>query len=127
MSKVVLCNVSDSHSVVAEEKLYWVIDVLEALGVSEEVYNAKDISNFRYDMDKLGIDVEYITSGCVNIYKKHWLEGSTEERSGWLPAKEEHLVAQWKEPKYARKIDAKGVYYEIQLNEWSIANMRPNK
>lgn len=127
MSKVLLCNISDAHNMVEEEKLLWTFDVLEALGVPEEVYEAEDINDFRYDMDELGIEVEYITNGCVNIYRKHWLDGPTEEQSGWLPVQEEHLVAQWKEPTYHRKIDDKGVYYEIHLNEWSVANMRPTR
>lgn len=124
MAKVILCNLSDANNVVNEERMYWIFEVLEDLGVPDSVFEATDIRDFRYDMEELGIEVDLCSNGDVNVYKKHWFEGPTEETSGWLPPTDIHLVAQWKEPKYIRKKEGKEVYYEIHLNEWSISNMR---
>lgn len=124
MSNTILCNISDAKKVIDEERTYWVSEVLEALGVPDEVFEASDIRDFRYDMNGLGIDVELHSNGNVDVYKKQWHEGPTEEQSDWLPVSEEHLVAQWKEPTYVRKVDGRDVFYEIHLNEWSILNMR---
>jgi hypothetical protein len=124
MSDVILCNLSDANKVVAEARIDWIYDVLEALEVSPEVLDFADIRDFRYDMDMLGIEVELISNGDINVYKKQWHEGDSEETSGWLPVTDDHLVAQWKTPTYVRRIDGKDMYYEVHLNEWSILNMR---
>lgn len=124
MANIILCNISDHVQVVEEARLDWTLGVLEALGVPDKVFDASYIRDFRYDMEEFGIEVELCTNGNVNIYKKVWHEGNTEQMSGWLPVKEEHLVAQWKEPKFIRKIEGKEVYYEVHLNEWSILNIR---
>lgn len=126
MSNVILCNLSDARKSIEEERLYWVSDVLDALGVPDEVFGATDIRDFRYDMEGFGIEVELCADGCVNVYKKQWHEGKTEEDSDWLPPTEDHLVAQWKEPTYVKKIEGNEVYYELHINEWSILNMRRN-
>lgn len=126
MGNIILCNLSDARKSIEEEKLYWISSVLSALDVSEEILNVADIRDFRYDMEELGIEVELCTDGCVNVYKKQWHEGNSEEETDWLPVTEDHLVAQWKEPTYIKKIDGNDVYYEIHLNEWSILNMRQN-
>ena len=127
MSNVILCNLSDANSVIEEEKLYWISEVLDALGVPEEVFDVTDIRDFRFEMEELGIEVELHFDGEVDVYKKQWHQGPTEEASGWLPVKSDHLVAQWKEPTYVKKIEGKEVYYEIHLNEWSILKLRQNK
>jgi len=124
MSNVILCNISDAKKCIDEERLYWISGVLDALDVPEEVFDAANIYDFRYDMEGLGIEVELYADGRVNVYKKQWHEGRTEEDSDWLPVTDEHIVAQWKEPTYVRKIEGKDVYYEIHINEWSIQNMR---
>ncbi len=124
MSNTILCNISDAKKFIDEERLYWISEVLEALGVPDEVFEASDIRDFRYDMETMGIEVELHSNGNVDVYKKQWHEGMTEEQSDWLPATKEHLVAQWKEPAYIRKIEGKDVHYEIHLEEWSILNMR---
>jgi hypothetical protein len=126
MSTTILCNLSDAQKVIDEERLYWISEILEALGVSDELFDATDIRDFRYGMEDIGIEVELHSNGNVDVYKKQWHEGLTEERSDWLPATEEHLVAQWKEPTYIRKVEGKNVHYELHLNEWSILNMRQN-
>lgn len=126
MSDVILCNLSDSRKSIEEERLYWISDVLDALGVPDEVFDATDIRDFRYDMEGFGIEIELCTDGCVNVYKKQWHEGRTEKDSDWLPATEDHLVAQWKEPTYIKKVEGNEVYYELHINEWSILNMRQN-
>ena len=120
MAKVILCNLSDVNKVVEEERLYWVFDVLETLNVPDSIFDATDIRDFRYDMEELGIEVNLCSNGDVNVHKKHWYNGPTDDTSGWLPPTDDHLVAQWKEPKYIKKIEGTEVYYEIHLNEWSI-------
>jgi len=130
MSNIVLCNLSDANKVVQEERFFWLVDVLISIGIPEEVIS-KDIRKFRGDMEQMGIEIIQNSSGNIDIYRKRWHKGDTEEGSGWLPAKEENLVAQWKEPKRimrveypdGKKIKTKGVYYEIQLNEWSAIPM----
>lgn len=117
---VVLCNIRDVNSVVEEERYNWTIDVLGRLGVTEDViaYKDKDIDQFKYFMDKIGIEVELVSGGLVNIYKKKWYKGVTESMSGWLPPTKEHLVAQWNPPTYNRKSDETGSFYELILNIW---------
>jgi len=127
MSSVILCNISDAHNVIEEEKMHWIYDVLGALGVPEEVYDYKTIDEYRERMEEMGIEVILVTNGNINVYKKAWHEGPTPERCGWLPALDEHLVAQWKEPERIMKLEGKDAYYEIHLNEWSILNMRQNR
>ena len=124
MSNIILCNISDAKKTIDEERLHWVLAVLEAMGVPDKVFEATDIRDFRYDMETLGIEVELHSEGNVNIYKKQWLEGPTEELSDWLPVTEEHLVAQWKKPTYVKKVEGKDAHYEIHLDEWSALNMR---
>lgn len=124
MSNIILCNISDAKKTIDEERLYWIFDVLEALGVPDEVFDATDIRDYRYDMEEFGIEVEVYSNGNVDVYKKQWHEGKSEEQSGWLPAQRDHLVAQWKEPSYIRRIEGRNAYYEIHINEWSILNMK---
>lgn len=124
MSNVILCNLSDANAIIEEERLYWVFDVLEYVGIPEEVFDAESIDEYRESMDTYGIDVELCSNGEVYIYKKEWHEGRNEEESGWLPADDEHLIGHWKNPTRVIKVDGKDAYYEIHLNEWSILNMR---
>ena len=124
MSNIILGNLSDAVKTIEEERLFWTNDVLDALGIPEEAFEVDSIDEYRNNLDELGIEVELSTNGLVNIYKKEWHQGLSEEDSGWLPAEKEHLVAQWKEPTRIQKIDGKDVYYEIHLNEWSILNIR---
>jgi len=123
MSNTILCNLSDVLDIIEEERLYWANDVLDALGVPEEVYDSKSIDEYRENMSALGIDVELGTSGDVKIYKLEW----SEIHHGWLPRTEDHLVAHWKDPKRVKRISGKEVYYELHLDEWSILNMRESK
>ena len=118
MSTIIQCNLSDVQSVINDARVEWVFDVLGALNISEDVLNEKNIDNYRSKMEGLGIEVVYSTSGQVDIYKKTRIKKGEDEL--WLPVKKENLIAQWKEPRYAKKIDANGVYYEIHLNEWSM-------
>lgn len=124
MSNVILCNLSDANTIIEEERLYWVFDVLECVGIPEEVYDVASIDEYREKMDVYGVDVELITNGEVYIYKKEWYEGPNEEESGWLSPTKDHLIGHWKEPIRIMKMDDKGIHYEIHLNEWSILNTR---
>lgn len=126
MSSVILCNISDANSVIEDEKMSWISEVLNAIGVPESVYDIKDVDEYREKMEEIGVEVILITSGEIKIYKKIWHEGATEEQCGWLPATDECIVAHWKVPDYVMKLDGKNAYYEIHLNEWSILNMRKN-
>ena len=123
MSSIILCNLSDANQYINEAKLQWVCNVLQNLGVPEEVYTS-DIDAYRQTMSKMGIEVEIVTNGGVNIYKQTWHEGKNGEESGWLPVKEENLIAQWKEPTRIIKVEGQETFYEIHLNEWSILKTR---
>ena len=124
MSDVILCNLEDANTIIDEERMYWVSEVLDALGVPEEVYDVETIDEYRDKMDEFGVEVHLSTTGDVNVYKKEWHYSENEEEEGWIPPEKEHLVAQWKEPVRVRKVEGRDVYYEIHLNEWSILNMR---
>jgi len=124
MANIILCNLSDKIKTINEAKYLWTLEVLKTLGVPEETLNLNDIRELRYFLEGMGIEVELCTDGSVLIYKREWHEGKTKESSGWLPAKEENLIAHWKEPNCVRRIEGKDVYYEIHLNEWSIKGKR---
>lgn len=125
MSDIILCNLSDANSVIAEARLYWTYEVLSAMNVPDEIlFEIKDINDYRYDMEGLGIEVILKNNEEVDIFKKEWYEGTTEEASGWLDATKDNLVAQWKKPDRVRKVEGKDVYYEIHVNAWSMFSMR---
>ena len=123
MGQVILCNLSDANQLIDEARIDWTYGVLYSLGVPEDMLDPSDIQEFRYNMEGFGVEVELISNGDVNIYKKQWHDGRTEDDSDWLPPTPDHLVAQWKEPKRIMKKEGRDVYYEIHLNEWSILNM----
>lgn len=125
MSNIILCNISDALDIISEERLYWINDVLDALGVPEETYNVSNIDKYRENMDALGIDVVLSSSGEVKVYKLQWADDGINQ--GWLPRTDDYLVAHWKEPTRVKRIDGKELYYEIHLNEWSILSFRENK
>lgn len=124
----ILCNLSDANETIKEVRDEWIIEVLLALGISEETielgFEDQERDDYLYEMNELGISVELNSNGEINVYKKVWFEGNTEETSGWLPPTEQHLVAQWKIPERVRKVEGNEVYYELRLREWSIAKMR---
>lgn len=125
MGDVILCNISDANKVIEEARFEWVHNVLLNLGVPEDIFEIKEIRDFRYEIsNNFGIEVELKANKEVDIYKKQWNNNPDEELQGWLPVKKEHLVAQWKEPKRVRKVEGKDVYYEIHINEWSFTNVR---
>lgn len=126
MSKVILCDRSDTNEIVEDERLQWIIEILIELGVDESIIeNYDNIENYRYEMENMGIEIDYnISSNAVNVYKKQWHDGASEEESGWFEPNEDHLIAQWNEPNYVKRIKGSEVYYELHLNEWSIFNMR---
>lgn len=127
MADVILCNISDANIVVEEEKNYWVQDVLLSLGVPEGVIvSVHDIDEYLYQMHQYGIEVEYKTNGEVLIYKKAMYKSPEGEEIGWLNPTKDHLVAQWKPPRFVRKVEGKDVFYEVHLNKWSSFSMRLN-
>jgi hypothetical protein len=118
MPTIIQCNLSDAQSVINDARIEWVFNTLRALKIPEDVLNEKNIDNYRSEMESLGVEVVYSTSGQIDVYKKTRIKKG--EDGLWLPAEKENLIAQWKEPRYAKKIDESGVYYEIHLNEWSM-------
>jgi len=126
MGAIILCNISDAIEVISEAREAWIVEILTSLGVDEELLeiSKKDIQKFRYYMEELGIEIDFKTSGEIDIYKKKWHEDKDPERCGWLPTKKEHLIAQWKEPEKIRKIEGKEVFYEIHLSNWSMVSSR---
>jgi len=121
---IVLCDLSDANNTIKELRDEWIIDVLLTLNIPEDViemgFSVEDRENFLYEMNELGISIELYSSGEVDVHKKVWFEGSTEETSGWLPVTDKHLVAQWKIPERIRRIDGREVYYELHLKEWCV-------
>ena len=124
MSDTILCNLSDANKITEELRFEWINDILDALEIPDEVFDASDINDYRAEMEELGINIVLYATGEVVVYKKVWIDGETEEASGWLPPKEEHIVAKWENPTRVRRIEGNETYYELHLNEWSIANMR---
>lgn len=129
VAETILCNLSDANETIKEVRDEWIIEVLLALGVSENIielgFNDTGRDDYIYEMNELGIVVELYSNGEVDVFKRVWVNGASEENSGWLPPTEKHLVAQWKNPERIRKIDGNNdVYYELHLREWSISNIR---
>jgi hypothetical protein len=125
MSDIILCNLSDANDLIKEVRLDWTNSILLNLGVPESTLVSRDIKQLRHDIsNNYGIEVDLLSDGTVNIYKKQWNNSPIEELQGWLPTKKEHLIAQWKEPKRIKKMENKKTYYEIHTNEWSFINMR---
>lgn len=121
---IVLCDLSDANNTISELRDEWIIDVLLTLNISESVvemgFDSESRKDFLYEMNEVGISIELYSSGEVDVHKKVWIDGNTEETSGWLPATDKHLVAQWKKPEKIRRIDGKEVYYELHLKEWCV-------
>lgn len=128
VAKTILCNISDANDTIEEVRDEWVIEVLLALDVPEDIvelgFDDTGWNDYVYEMNDLGLTVELYSNGEVDIYKKVWFQGASEEDSGWAPPKKQHLVAQWKIPEKVRRIDKGEVYYELRLREWSVANVR---
>lgn len=122
MSDVILCNISDANNIIEETRIEWVNEVFDTLNIPDEIFDVKDIQEYRMKMNDLGMDIIMYANGEVDIYRKVWYENATE--AGWLPVKEEHLVAQWKTPERIMRVDTKGnMYYEIHIKAWSIKNI----
>src|SRR5271169_6244179 len=95
MASIILCNLSDANQCINEAKLQWIYTILDALGVPETTYTS-DLKIYREKMAEIGIEVELMTNGDVNVYKQTWYDDKG--KSGWLPSRKENLIAQWKEP-----------------------------
>jgi len=119
MGETLLCNLSDTNQVIDDFKTEWTTKLLLKLGVDASIMSGP-IQDFRYHMEEKGLEVELKSSGEVNIYKKVWHEDTNPEMCGWLPPTQNHLIAQWKEPTRTKRVDGKEVYYEVELNYWSM-------
>jgi len=124
MSNVILCNLSDAQEVIEEARDEWIVSVLLALDVPEEFVEMgfsglDDYDDFQLAMSEMGIEIELLSNGEVNVYKQVWLDGP---ESGWLPSKPEHLVAQWNTPERVKRVNPERteVYYEIHTKAWSL-------
>lgn len=117
MSNIILCNLSDANEMISEAQKEWVENLLLALNIDEGMLD-DDIYVFRSKMEEIGIEVVLYSSGEVDVFKKVWFDDGFNQ--GWLPAEKKNLVGQWKLPEKIKKIDEKGVYYEIHLKEWTI-------
>lgn len=127
-TEIILCNLSDANDTIKEAREEWIIKVLVSIGVPEDTielgFDDSSRDDYIYRMNELGISIELYSNGEVDVYKKVWVNGLTEESSGWLPPTEKHLIAQWKTPEKVRRIKENEVYYELHLREWSMSNMR---
>ena len=128
VAETILCNLSDAIETIEEARDEWIIEVLLSLGVPEDTvelgFDDVGRDDYIYKMNELGISIELYSTGEVDVYKKVWITGSTEESSGWLPPTKQHIVAQWKTPERIRRVNGDEVYYELHLREWSVTNMR---
>jgi len=128
VAEIILCNLSDAKEVIEEARDEWIINTLLALDIPEEVieagYDALKRDDYIYEMNERGITIELYSNGEVNVYKQVWVNGQTDEQSGWLPPNKKHLVAQWKLPEKVKRVEGNDVYYEIRLKQWSVANVR---
>jgi hypothetical protein len=123
MSEVILCNISDANQILQEKRKEWVYNILELLEVPQEIISCRNISQFRGGLSQLGLHVETKSGGEeVDIYKLEWY--GDESREGWLPINSKYLIAQWKRPKYIRRVEGEDVYYELQINEWSMVRKK---
>ena len=121
MTSSILCNLSDANALIIQARDEWLDEVFINLGVPDEVKaHVENVQAYRMEMYALGIEADLKANGEINVYKKRWHTGETEEQSGWLDASDQDLVAQWKTPERIRRVEGKSVYYEIKLNEWSI-------
>lgn len=125
MSNTILCNLSDANSIIEEERLYWIFELLDFLGVPDETYDAESMDEFRLLMAEYGLEVEMKTNGDVDVYKLPWHEGETEEKSGWLSPAPEYLVGHWNNnPNRIKVSEGINVYYRIELDEWSVISAK---
>lgn len=121
MSEVVLCNTSDANSVLNDLRRSWVYDVMSGLGI--EADETTDIIEARGALAGIGVHIDLKSGGEeIDVFKCEW--HGTEESGGWLPPNKKHLIAQWKQPKYIKRIDGKEVYYELHLDKWSMISMK---
>lgn len=119
MSDILLCDLSDAPKILADRRKEWVCSILSALGLEENKIQIEDLFELRNYLNQFGIHVALKSAGEeVDIYKREWL--GDEKTGGWLPLNDKYLVAQWKRPKYVRRIDGNSLYYELHLNEWSL-------
>lgn len=122
MPDVILCNLSDANTIIAEERTNWINDVFDALNIPDEVFDVDDINHYRANMNELGIDIVLYANGEVDVFKKAWHEEGN--NAGWLTPTKQHLVAQWKTPEKIMRVEGDGrLHYEIYLKSW-IANMK---
>jgi hypothetical protein len=121
MGEVVLCNTSDANEVLRDLRKAWVYDLLSALGI--EADDTTDQIEARGVLSGLGIRIDLRSNGEeIDVYKCEW-RGS-EDSGGWLPPQKKHLIAQWKRPKYVRRVDGKDLYYELHLDKWSMVSVK---
>jgi hypothetical protein len=123
MSEVILCNISDANQILQEKCKEWVYNILELLKIPHEIIYCQNISMFRGGLSECGLHIETRLCGEeVDIYKLEWYDDGKKE--GWLPIDKKYLIAQWKRPKYIRRVDGDDVYYELHLNEWSMVRKK---
>jgi hypothetical protein len=123
MSDILLCDISDANQILQNKRKEWVYNILEVLEIPEEIINCADTGQLRGGLNQFGIHIETLSGGEeINIYRQEWY--GDQDAGGWLPPKPKHLIAQWKRPKYIRKVEGKNVYYELHLNEWSMVRER---
>lgn len=122
MSDIILCNVSDRFEILKEKRTEWVYKVLDGLNLPEDIEKYNNYTEFRNILNIHGIFIENKSGGEeIDIYKLKW---SDDDGGGWLPLNDKYLIAQWKKPKYIKRIEGKDVYYELHINEWSMIKLK---
>ena len=118
MSEVILCNISDANQILKDKRKEWVYNLLELLEIPPEIINCTNVFQLRGELGQYGLHVETKSGGEeIDVYKREW---HGDENGGWLPLDPKYLIAQWKRPKYVRRVEDEDVYYELHLDEWSM-------
>lgn len=123
MSEVILCNISDANKILQEKRKEWVYNILELLEIPSEITNCPNVFRFRGGLGQYGLYIETKSGGEeIDVYKREWR--GDQETGDWLPLASKYLIAQWKRPKYIRRVEGEDIYYELHLNEWSMVRAR---
>lgn len=129
VAETILCDLSDANSIIKEIKNEWIVEVLSGLGIAEDIIELGLSGNYEEyisAMNELGISIELFSGGEINIYKKVWFDGVSEDSSGWLPVSDKHLIAQWKRPEKIRRVENSTgkLHYEIHFKQWSVPSIK---
>jgi len=97
---LVLADRGDEQKVIEEEKHDWLVEVLLALGISEQLFEL-DMEDMKEHLSSSNIEVWNNYDGALDVYKN------------------DEIVAQWKVPRLILIKDKPNWYYEIHIDSWA--------